>query len=221
MHVPCVTWLAPWLLWTRRADDGDMVARRSVRRGCLGCDWRWTGHCTRCRGVLIALIAVGTVGLLCGAVGVAAIIDGQPYGIYYPLLVVGFGLYWLAIPLIAAIDMAYRAVLANRPGGVNLLHPMWWSSAVIREDWRPQGRYGRWVNPLNAVHALVGSVILIWGVWRFLVGAGFEEGFPGVFVGGGFLLSAGELWLIKALTLWWSSRTNEQQRLAAEELRRS
>ena len=177
------------------------------------------GRCRR--GVLIALIAVGTVGLLCAAAGVAAIVDGQPYGVYYPLLVVGCGLYWVAIPLVPAIDMAYRAVLANRPGGVNLLHPMWWSSALIREDWRPQGRYGRWVNPLITVHTLVGSVILIWGVWRFLAGAGFEEGFPGVFVGGGFLFLAGELWLIKALTLWWSSRTNEQQRLAAEELRRS
>lgn len=187
------------------------------------------------RGVLMGLVAVGTGGLLCAAAGVAAIVDDQPYEVYYPLLLFGCCGYWAAVLVIPAIDMAYRAVLANRPvgtqseasrwfpavGNLNLLHPMWWSSAVLRDDWQPQGRYGKWVNPLVTAHAAVGLIILVWGSWLFLVGAGFEEGFPGVFVGVGFLFSAGELWLLKTLTVWWSSKTHERQRLAAEEIRRS
>ena len=190
------------------------------------------------RGVLIGMVAVGIGGLLCAAVGVAAIIDGQPYGVYYPLLLIGCATYWGIVFVIPVIDISYRTVLANRPTGtqfearrwfpaiasLNLLHPMWWCSPALRlrDDWCPQGRYGKSVNRLIAAHVAIGSIILVWGIWRFLIGAGFEEGFPGVFIGGGFLFSAGELWFLKALTVWWSStRTHEQQRLAAEELRRS
>ena len=153
------------------------------------------------RGVLIGMVAVGFGALLCAVAGVVAIADGQPYAVYFPLLLVGCVVYWVIVGLIPQIDMAYRS--------------------VQRDDWRPRGRYGKWVNPLITAHVAVGSTALLWGGWRISVGAAFAECFLGVMVGVGFLVSAGQLWLIKSMAIRGFSRVQEQQRLAAEELRRS
>ena len=179
------------------------------------------------RGVMTGIVAVGVVGLLCAVAGVAAIADDQPYWVYDPLLLTGVVVYWVAVGLLPGIDMAYRTVLANRSTATNDLELRGrsaagsWTSAVVREDWQPRGRYGKWVNPLIAAHGAVGSVIFVWGGWRFLSGAEFGGWFPGTMVGAGFLFSAGQLWLVKVMAIWSLSRNHEQQRLAAEELRRS
>lgn len=190
---------------------------------------RGIGH----RGVLIGLCVIGVGGLVCAAVGVGAIVDDQPFGIYYPLLLYGCILYWMVAGFLPHIDMAYRTVLANRRAGAQLrpVRGVAWfgilggaeslGATVLQDDWRSQGRYGRWVKPLIGGDIAVGSVILALGVWQSLSGAGFNDLAPGMMLGVGFLLAAGQLWLVRAMVIRWSSRPAEQQRLAAEELRRS
>lgn len=190
---------------------------------------RGIGH----RGVLTGLGAIGVGGLVCAAVGIGAIVDDQPFGIYYPLLLYGCILYWMVEGLLPHIDMAYRAVLANRGAGAQprpVRGVAWFGilggaeslgAAVLQDDWRSQGRYGRWVKPLMGRDIAVGSVILALGVWQSLSGAELNDLVPGMMLGFGFLLAAGQLWLVKAMVIRWSSRPAERQRLAAEELRRS
>lgn len=153
------------------------------------------------RVVLTGMVAIGVGALLCAAAGVVAVADSQPYAVYFPLLLVGCVVYWVIVGLIPQIDMGYRNVL--------------------REDWSARGRYGQWVGPLIAAHAVVGSIVLLWGGWRLLVGATFEEWFLGMLVGAGFLFSMVQLWLVKSMAIRGFSRARQHQRLAAEELRRS
>ena len=177
------------------------------------------------RGVVVGLVAVGIGGLLGAVAGVAAIADDQPFVVYYPLLLLGCIAYWVAVGLLPQIDMAYRVVLANGGTGARLeppgRPPAVRPTAPLLDDWRPQGRYGKWVRPLIAGHALAGSIILVWGAWRFLIGAESEGWLPGMMIGVGFLTSAGHLWMVKALGIRGFAKPGEQQRLAAEELRRS
>ena len=140
------------------------------------------------RGVLIGMVAVGFGALLCAVAGVVAIADGQPYRGLLPATVgSGCVVYWVIVGLIPQIDMAYRS--------------------VQRDDWRPRGRYGKWVNPLITAHVAVGFDRPPLGRLADFGRGGIRGMLPGSDGRGrvpGF--RAGQLWLIKSMAIRGFSR---------------
>ncbi len=192
------------------------------------------------RGVLTGIIVIGIGGLLCACVGLVAIIDDRSFDDYFELQFIGCLVYWMSIGNILVADMVLRAFLANQPTEnqsrpfrwfpslkrLNVWHPMWWTSAVRLDDWNSGGRYGKWMKPVIFSNVGICLAVLVLGSWWFLFTAQFEmaeyeKWFSVMFLGLGFLILAGQWWFIKALSIWWISRSHDKQRLAAEELRRS
>ena len=184
------------------------------------------------RCVVTGMAAISAIGITSIVAGGLAIADDQPYEVYYPLLLLGGVLYWTTACAVLPVDAMYRVAGAMRKAGVEPGMAAWgWDTwgwglgggigvAALDSAWRGQGRGRRWTLRLMWGHLGIGTSGLVWGIAHYLAGGQFQGWFPAVLLGSMFVVSAGELWLtnyVMALTL----RNAEQQRLAAEEFRRS
>lgn len=178
------------------------------------------------RWVVSGMVVIAVAGIVSMIAGGLAIADDQPYGIYYPLLLMGCVLYLVSIGMLLPVDVMYRVVTMMRNAGFETAAS--WrgvggrvASGAFAEAWRQRERSRRWMVRLMWSHAGFGGAALCWGIGHYLTGGLFHGWFPAVLFGTGFIGSACQFWLMDLAIMRVQRDVLDPQRLAAEELRRS
>jgi len=179
------------------------------------------------RQVFVGIAATVVAAFACMVSGIVAIVDDQPPQIYVALLFLGSLFYCVPLSLVPTFEVCYNLDQTRIREGAKCNYPKWliarfgWRGIVaLPNDWRPHGRFGKWRKLVIVVHGAIGLIVLVWGLWNVLNGAQIfddDEWMMIFLIGFIFSFSSFDAWFMFPGT----SKTDEQKRLAAEELRRS
>lgn len=169
------------------------------------------------------LAALGPVVLVSGAY---ANLSGQPYGVHYPLMLIGAIMCSVFASAWSAPVMAYRLaeLRGPQPAGPGLGHSPASAAPVLVECWAPGAPIAVWSWRIAFVLLAAGLAGLAFAVSQLNNPDGFRGWFPWLMVGSALLMGAA----VSATTTLRMSRlaraaagAAEQHRLAAGEFRRA
>lgn len=176
------------------------------------------------RTVMAVMVGAATLGIALLSFGSLAIVVGQPFHVYFFVLVMGAVLYFVFLPLIPEILSRYRVIESVLTAG---LQPNAWgdraaevAAAAMEKAWNPQGALHRGCRRMLRANMAVGVPALLFGL-ALLVGKDGSGWIAPTLVGACLLACAGSLWMTRRRHMGWVGSGAEGRRLAAEELRRS
>ena len=216
----------PW--WTAQ-QAGLLDGIGGVFGGLLGAFYGVWISCLVPRGlgrrtVPAIMTAMATFAIALLVAGAAAVLAGQPFHVYHPLLLMGAVLYLVVLPVLPVVLSSYRVTEAMQKAG---LQPNVWGEraaevrvAAVDEAWNHEGDLYRMCGVLFRSNLAVGMPVLLIGL-ALLLGSGRNHWIAPTAIGACLSVCAGMLWMMRRMYMGQVGPGAEGRRLAAEELRRS